>query len=105
MNTPLKGSEYPTKAWIGLPVLALCLSLLSACSTTRKVAINQADLNCAFLANDCSLLTPGGEGQNALRWLNPAAQSTPHTTDHDRSGDFLGWKHHIDFRPLISRCW
>ena len=76
MNTPLKQSEYPTKAWIGLPVLALCLSLLSACSTTQKVAINQADLNCAFLANDCSLLTPGGEGQNALRWLNPAAQWT-----------------------------
>jgi len=76
MNTPLKHSEYPTKAWIGLPVLALCLSLLSACSTTQKVAINQSDVNCAFLANDCSLLTPGGEGQNGLRWLNPAAQWT-----------------------------
>ena len=76
MNTPLKHSEYTTKAWIALPVLALCLSLLSACSTTQKVAINQADLNCAFLVNECSLLTPGGEGQNALRWLNPAAQWT-----------------------------
>ena len=64
MNIPLKHSEYQTKAWIGLPLLALSLLLLSACSTTQKVAINQADLNCAFLANDCSLLTPGGEGSD-----------------------------------------
>ena len=76
MNTPLKHSKNPTKAWIGLPLLALCLLLLSACSTTQKVAINQADLNCTFLVNECSLLTPSGEDQNGLRWLNPAAQWT-----------------------------
>ena len=76
MNIKLNNSTYRTKAWVGLPLLGLCLLLLSACSTTQKVAINQADLNCAFLANDCSLLTPGGEGQNGLRWLNPAAQWT-----------------------------
>lgn len=76
MNTPLKHSKNPAKAWIGLPLLALCLLLLSACSTTQKVAINQADLNCAFLVNECSLLTPGGEDQNGLRWINPAAQWT-----------------------------
>ena len=76
MNIKLNNSTYCTKAWVGLPLLGLCLLLLSACSTTQKVAINQADLNCAFLANDCSLLTPGGEGQNGLRWLNPAAQWT-----------------------------
>ena len=76
MNTPLKHSEYQTKAWTRFPILGLCLLLLSACATTQKVAINQADINCAFLANDCSLLTPGGEGQASLRYLNPAAQWT-----------------------------
>ena len=104
MNTPLKQSEYPTKAWIGLPVLALCLSLLSACSTTQKVAINQADLNCAFLANDCSLLTPGGEGQNALRWLNPAAQWTQYNKIMIDPVTFWVEAPHR-FPPLISRCW
>jgi hypothetical protein len=76
MNIKLKHSEYQTKARTGLPLLVLSLVLLSACSTTQKVAINQADLNCAFLANDCSLLTPGGKGQAGMRWLNPAAQWT-----------------------------
>ena len=52
MKTQLKHSEYQTKARTGLPLLAVSLLLLSACSTTQKVAINQADLNCAFLAND-----------------------------------------------------
>jgi hypothetical protein len=50
--------------------------LLSACSTTQKVAINQADVNCAFLANECALLGPGVEVQAGLRYLNPAAQWT-----------------------------
>ena len=31
-------------------------------------------MNCAFLANDCSLPTPGGKGQVDLRYINPAAQ-------------------------------
>ena len=76
MNIKLNKSEYQTNARIHLPLLGLCLLLLSACSTTQKVAINQADMNCAFLENDCSLLTPGEEGQTGLRWLNPDAQWT-----------------------------
>ena len=74
MNIKLHNSEYQTKPWTGLPLLALCLVLLSACSTTQKVAVNQSDVNCAFLANDCSLLTTGGDGQADLRYVNPAAQ-------------------------------
>jgi hypothetical protein len=73
MNTQLKHPEYQIKAW-GLPLLGLCLLLLSACSTTQKVAVNQADVNCAFLANDCSLLTTGGKDQTGLIYTNPAAQ-------------------------------
>lgn len=73
MNNTPDNSKYRTKA---LPLWCLCLLLLSACATTQKVAINQADINCVFLANDCSLLTPGGEGQAGLRYLNPAAQWT-----------------------------
>ena len=34
MNTPLNNSKYPTKAGIGLLLLALCLLLLNACSNT-----------------------------------------------------------------------
>jgi hypothetical protein len=76
MNIKLNNSEYKAKAWPGLPLLGLCLVLLSACSTTQKVAVNQADVNCAFLANDCSLLTIGGKNQTGLRYINPAAQWT-----------------------------
>jgi len=76
MNTPLNDSKYPTKAWTRFPMVGLCLLLISACATTQKVAINQADVNCAFLANECALLTPGGEDQAGLRYLNPAAQWT-----------------------------
>jgi hypothetical protein len=68
MNTKLNNSEYRIKA---LPLLGLCLLLLSACTTTEKVAIKQADVNCAFLAKDCSLLTVGGKDQVGLRYVNP----------------------------------
>ena len=79
MNIKLNNSAYRTKAWTGLPLLGLCLLLLSACATTQKVAINQADVNCAFLANECALLTPGGKDQVGLRYLNPAAQWTQYS--------------------------
>jgi hypothetical protein len=74
MNIKLNNSECQTKTRSGFPLLGLCLLLLSACTTTQKVAINQADLNCAFLANDCSLLTTGGKDQVSMRYINPAAQ-------------------------------
>ena len=76
MNSQLNNSKYLTKVRIRFSLLALCLLLLSACATTQKVAIQQTDVNCAFLANECALLTPGGEGQVGLRYINPAAQWT-----------------------------
>lgn len=63
--------NYQIKALLGLGLL-----VLTACSTTQKVALNQADVNCAFLGNDCSLLTTGGKEQAGLRYVNPAAQWT-----------------------------
>ncbi|MDD5267733.1 MAG: DUF3313 domain-containing protein [Methylococcales bacterium] len=74
MSISFKNSE--TKRLTGLSLLSVCLLLLSACSTTQKVAINQTDLNCAFIANECSLLTPGGKGEAGLRYINPAAKWT-----------------------------
>ena len=74
MKIKLKNSEYQTKYRSGFPLVALCLLLLSACTTTQKVAVNQADVNCAFLGNDCSLLTTGGKEQAGMRYVNPAAK-------------------------------
>jgi Protein of unknown function (DUF3313) len=74
MNNQLNKSEYQTKAWAGLPLVGLSLLLLGACTTTQKVAVNQADVNCAFLGNNCSLLTTGGKEQAGLRYVNPSAQ-------------------------------
>jgi hypothetical protein len=76
MYITLNNPESQTKARLGLPLLGLCLMLLSACSTTQKVALNQADLNCAFLGNECSLLTPGGKGEAGLRYINTTANWT-----------------------------
>ena len=76
MNDYLDRSEYRAKTWVGFPLLGLCLLLLNACSTTQKVAVNESDVNCVFLANNCSLLTPGGKDQADLRYINPAAEWT-----------------------------
>lgn len=74
MNIHLNNLKLCPKAVTGIPVLGLSLLLLSACTTTQKVAIDQAGVNCAFLANDCSLLTTGGKDQAGLRYVNPAAR-------------------------------
>ena len=76
MYIKLNNSVCRTKAF---PLLGLCLLVLSACSTTQKVAINQSDVNCAFLVNACSLLTTGGKDQIGLRYFNPAAQWTEYS--------------------------
>jgi hypothetical protein len=74
MNTPLKNSVSRSKAWLTLPLLGASLLLLSACTTTQKVAVNQADVNCAMLGNDCALLTTGSKDQVGQRYVNPNAQ-------------------------------
>jgi Protein of unknown function (DUF3313) len=54
-------------------VIGGCAVLLAACGTTQQAQVSQADLKCAFLGSACQQLTPGGEGQAALRYVNPAA--------------------------------
>lgn len=61
------------------PLAAICLLSLTACSTTQKADIKPGGLKCAFLGNDCSKLSPGGEGQVGLRYTNPAAQWTQYS--------------------------
>ncbi|WP_262966949.1 DUF3313 domain-containing protein [Methylobacter psychrophilus] len=74
MNVKLNNSEYQIKAGAGLPLVTLCLLILSACTTTQKVDLKQSGVNCAFLAKECSLLTPGGKEQVGLRYINPTAK-------------------------------
>ncbi|MDD2658882.1 MAG: DUF3313 domain-containing protein [Methylococcales bacterium] len=74
MKIKLNNSECQIKVNSGLSLAALSLLLLSACTTTQKVAVNQADVNCAFLGSDCSLLTVGGKDQTGLRYVNPSAR-------------------------------
>ncbi|MGZ8188767.1 MAG: DUF3313 domain-containing protein [Methylosarcina sp.] len=64
-----------TKAWAPVSAMALA-ALLSACTTTQKVPLEQASINCGLLANECGKLTPGGKDQASLRYINPSAQWT-----------------------------
>lgn len=66
--------NHQTKALLGASLL-----LLTACTTTQKASVNQADVNCAFIGSDCSLLTTGGKDQTGLRYVNPAAQWSQYT--------------------------
>ena len=63
--------NFQTKTLLGMSLL-----LLAACTTTQKVAVNQTDVNCAFIGSDCSLLTVGAKDQVGLRYVNPAVQWT-----------------------------
>ena len=52
-------------------------ALAPACSTTQQVPIKPAEIQtgnkCGLLGEDCNRLTPGQEGQAALRYVNPNA--------------------------------
>ena len=54
--------------------IGACVGLLAACTTTQQATMAQTDLKCAFLGPTCARLTPGGEGQVAFRYVNPAAK-------------------------------
>ena len=71
MKTKLKNSRNQVKFTKGSSLLVFGLLALSACTSTEKVVIKQSDVNCAFLAEDCSLLTVGGKEQSGLRYINP----------------------------------
>src|SRR5437762_14386590 len=48
--------------------------LLAACGTTQQATVSPADLKCGFLGPACTQVSPGSEGQIALRYVNPAAK-------------------------------
>jgi hypothetical protein len=57
-------------------IIAICALLLTACGTTEQAKVTEADVRCGFLGEACSRLKPGGEGQIALRYVDPAAAWT-----------------------------
>jgi hypothetical protein len=98
MNIQLNNSERRIMARFGLPLTGLCLLLLSACSTTQKVALNPSVINCAFFGNDCALLTPvEGEDRAGLRYINPAAKWTQYSKIMIDLVTFLGRRFHTNF--------
>jgi hypothetical protein len=66
----LNNVKYTIKLHENCFIIALVLLTLSGCTSTEKVAMKQSDVNCAFLAKDCSLLTVGGKEQTGLRYIN-----------------------------------
>jgi len=56
-----------------------CAGLLTACTTTQQATVVQADIKCGLLGPACARLTPGQEGQIALRYVNPAAKWSQYT--------------------------
>ena len=62
--------DWKRDRWAGL-VAVTCALLLAACATTQ-----QADLKSALVRPTSAKLTPGTEGQAALRYVNPAAEWT-----------------------------
>jgi len=57
-------------------VVGACAVLLGACSTTEQAQVSQTEIKCGFLGSACKQLRPGGEGQPALRYVNPNAKWT-----------------------------
>jgi len=41
--------------------------------------VSKADVKCGFLASACSQLSPGTDGQIALRYVNPSTKWTQYT--------------------------
>ena len=74
-----KGNQQVTcRRWTCSCIAALCLAAVAAsCSTTQQVPIKPAEIQtgnkCGLLGEDCNRLTPGQEGQAALRYVNPTA--------------------------------
>src|SRR5207247_9361557 len=56
-----------------------CAAVLAACTTTQQATVVQADIKGGFLGPACAQLTPGQEGQIALRYVNPAAKWSQYT--------------------------
>ncbi|QWF72085.1 DUF3313 domain-containing protein [Methylomonas paludis] len=76
MNT-LSFACPPKKIVWPYPLLAVCLLTLSACSSTQKVKLDSASVNCGLLGPDCSSrLVPGGDDQVGMRNIKPGVNWT-----------------------------
>src|SRR2546430_17016347 len=64
--------------------------LLAACGTTQQATVSPADLKCGFLGPACAQLSPGSEGQIALRYVNPAAKWTQYSKMMIQPATFWG---------------
>ncbi|MGZ8152543.1 MAG: DUF3313 domain-containing protein, partial [Methylovulum sp.] len=71
--------KHNAKTWVPVTALAVGFLMLSACTTTEKVAIDQSSVNCALFGDICGKLVPGGKDQFALRYANPAVQWTSYS--------------------------
>lgn len=79
MNKKTTDINAPASAGLLLPLLGLCIVLLSACTTTHKVPVTQAGGACGFLGSVCNKLTAGSDEQAGLRYYNPAAKWTQYS--------------------------
>jgi len=62
-----------------ISVLGGVLLLLSACAATQRAPIEDRTAICTFLGTFCEKLTPGGEGQMDLRYVNAKARWSEYT--------------------------
>lgn len=63
--------------WVRGGMAVLCLTALAtACTPTQQVKVQQSDLKCGFLGNNCDRLTAGAKGQADLRYVNSSANWT-----------------------------
>jgi hypothetical protein len=75
MNKKFSDRCSPVKTATALSLLASLI--VTGCTTTEKVKLDQASVNCGLLGSGCaSRLTPGGKDQASLRYVNASAQWT-----------------------------
>jgi hypothetical protein len=63
----------------GIALLSGAFLLLTACTTTQRAPIEDRTAICTFLGSFCQKLTPGGEGQMDLRYVNSKARWSQYT--------------------------
>jgi Protein of unknown function (DUF3313) len=62
-----------------ISLLAGAFLLLPACAATQRAPIEDRTAICTFLGTFCQKLTPGGEGQMDLRYVNAKARWSEYT--------------------------
>ena len=57
-------------------LILLLAGAIAGCSVTQQAPVKKEAISAGFLGPDYARLTPGGEGQTTLRYVNPSAQWT-----------------------------